>query len=904
MNMTDHSHRLPTTIRPSRYDLALRPDIESATFSGSVGIDLNIDQPTSTITVHALDLEFSSVTLSHAGAAAHVSPTSIEFDTENEWAVLTFADEVPAGSARLDIAFAGVLNDLLVGFYRSVMSQRGDDHDSPDSQSPLATTLAVTQFEATHARRAFPCFDEPAFKAVFSISLTIPDGLLGISNAAEISRRAAEDGWVRIDFADTIPMSTYLVAVVVGNLESTPTHMIQGRENEIPLRVIYPPGNAHLCDFAIEVADHTVRYFEDYYELPYPGDKIDLVAIPDFAFGAMENLGCITFREVLLLVDPDKATQPELQRVADVINHELAHMWFGDLVTMNWWNGIWLNEAFATFMEVKASEAFRPEWDVWTTFGLARSPAFETDSLHTTRPIEFEVVTAADSEAMFDILTYEKGASVVRMLEQHLGEATFRKGIAAYLKKHAFGNTETTDLWDAIEELSGEPAREIMDSWIFQGGFPLVRVHETSSSFTLSQERFLFIPDESALDVDGEEFSDSADNSNGEPRGSNFDEHGIHPGSWTIPLTLSQFDLETDTLRSEPQHVLMASSSTRVDRRHELLQPNAEGTGFYRSLLPSEQVINLMLHPETTRIERFSMLDDVWATFLSGHRSIDDALVVLDTVAQVINNPSDEIRTGPALLKRFSAVLVEGAHLSSGNQVIHERFVALAATATASVSQQFNGLSPTDTVALLSDLDATEIEVRSVLYGLSGRLGNSEIVINHARNCFNDPALDLLPAAFSTAVLSVVAFRADAAEHNEILQRSQAAPTPQEQLRYLHALVGTDDATLFAQTIDYALHEVRTQNAPYLLRAALEHRDFGEHCWDKIVENWDHITQKFPSNSLPRMLDGIRSFTHQDTADAVTAFLAEHPIPSGEKQIAQHIERMSVSVRAAQRITR
>ena len=224
------------------------------------------------------------------------------------------------------------------------------------------------------------------------------------------------------------------------------------------------------------MAEFSLHYLADYFDIPYPGDSMDLVAIPDFAFGAMENLGCVTFRETLLLADPEHATQGELQNVVDVIAHELAHMWFGDLVTMKWWNGIWLNEAFATFMELKVTDAFRPEWERWVSFGLARSTAFDTDALQTTRPIEYPVVSPADAEGMFDVLTYEKGAAVVRMLEQYLGEEEFRAGIRKYMANHQYGNTETTDLWDAIEEATGEPVRRIMDSWIFQGGHPIVSV--------------------------------------------------------------------------------------------------------------------------------------------------------------------------------------------------------------------------------------------------------------------------------------------------------------------------------------------------------------------------------------------------------------------------------------------
>ena len=234
--------------------------------------------------------------------------------------------------------------------------------------------------------------------------------------------------------------------------------------------------NPHLTEFARERGSHALRFFSRYFEIPYPGDKIDHVAIPDFAFGAMENLGCVTYREHVLLIDPAVASQLEVQRVAAVIAHETAHMWFGDLVTMRWWNGIWLNEAFATFMELAADDDFRPEWSVWTAFGQSKSQALSTDGLRSTRPIEFPVGRPEEAEAMFDVLTYQKGAAVLRMLEQYLGPETFRKGISHYLTTHAYGNTDTGDLWDAIEGISGEPVRLIMDSWIFQGGYPLVSV--------------------------------------------------------------------------------------------------------------------------------------------------------------------------------------------------------------------------------------------------------------------------------------------------------------------------------------------------------------------------------------------------------------------------------------------
>ncbi len=235
------------------------------------------------------------------------------------------------------------------------------------------------------------------------------------------------------------------------------------------------PGKGNLTEFALEIGAFSLRWYQNYYGIPYPSDKVDMLALPDFAAGAMENLGCITYRETLLLADPKTATQFELQNLADVVAHEIAHMWFGDLVTMRWWNGIWLNEAFATFMEIACCDAFRPDWQRWTTFSLERSAAFETDSLASTRTVEFPVEAPEDCDGMFDVLTYQKGGSLLRMLEQYLGVEEFRQGISLYLKTHAYANTETGDLWDAIEKANPTvPVRELMDSWIWQAGYPLI----------------------------------------------------------------------------------------------------------------------------------------------------------------------------------------------------------------------------------------------------------------------------------------------------------------------------------------------------------------------------------------------------------------------------------------------
>ena len=472
-------YRLPGSVVPRHYDMHLRPDLESETFTGNVEISLDISKPVSEILLNFKEIELKSAKL--VGDDGTVAANDFTYDEELERVTIHLDDEVQAGSYRLDIDFDGILNRKLAGFYISTFTD----------ETGVERKIATTQFESTDARRAFPCFDEPAMKASFDVTLTVPADLFAASNGPIVSETTSEDGSERtVKFGTTIKMSTYLVAFIVGPFEATEPVDVDG----VPLRIIHPIGKGHLTPFALESGAFSLKYFNDYYGIPYPGDKLDLVAVPDFAFGAMENLGCVTFREVILLVDTEKATQPELLRIADVIAHELAHMWFGDLVTMEWWNGIWLNEAFATFMAAMCTDAFNPEWRRWDQFSLERSAAFDVDSLQKTRPIEYEVKSPADADGMFDLLTYEKGGSVLRMLEQHLGADRFRDGIRHYLKKHEYGNTETSDLWDALEEVTGEPVRSTMDAWIYQRGYPIVNVKQCDgcTKTIIAQNRFFY----------------------------------------------------------------------------------------------------------------------------------------------------------------------------------------------------------------------------------------------------------------------------------------------------------------------------------------------------------------------------------------------------------------------------
>ncbi|HEU4341522.1 MAG TPA: M1 family metallopeptidase, partial [Candidatus Binatia bacterium] len=579
-------YRLPTTITPERYEIRLAPDLSTATFAGEERIFLHIHDPVRQIVLNAAELEFQAVSVKDGDGAAITGTAAL--DAENEQAALNFPQELTPGAWELQITFAGILNDKLHGFYRSTYK----DADGREK------TLASTQFESTDARRAFPCWDEPAFKAVFQVTLVVDQGLTAISNARVIRETPVPGTRKReVVFADTIKMSTYLVAFIVGEFEGTEPVSAAN----VPLRVWAVPGKRHLARFAQAIGGFSLSFFSGYYGIPYPGDKLDLIAIPDFASGAMENLGAITFRETALLVDEVKATRSELERVADVVSHENAHMWFGDLVTMRWWNGLWLNEAFATFMEMLAVDTWKPEWRRWDSFTVSRAAAMQVDGLKSTRAIEFPVERPEEAAGMFDVLTYEKGASVLRMLEQYLGADAFRDGIRLYLRHHPYGNAETTDLWDAIEESTGQPVRLLMDSWIFQAGYPLISVERNGRSLVVSQNIFRYIRDGDAPDR-----------------------------RWHVPIFL-RAGTEQGSVH---QTVLLTDKQQRIELANEpdWIVVNAGGHGFYRVRYSADLAAALEqgLHTRLAPVERFNLVNDTWATTLAGVTSLTDYLHLME----------------------------------------------------------------------------------------------------------------------------------------------------------------------------------------------------------------------------------------------------------------------------------
>ncbi len=829
--------RLPTDTTPHRYALTIAPDLAAATFRGSVAIDVTIHRASDRIVCNAAELTIEEAWL-EAGDGLRLD-AGAELDADAEQVSFVFDRSLAPGPAILHVRFAGILNDKLRGFYRSTFAD-------PDGTQH---TIAVTQFEATDARRAFPCWDEPAHKAVFGVTLEVADDLLAISNGPELRREALDDGRVRITFADTMPMSTYLVAFVVGPLEATPAVDVDG----IPLRVVHRPGQGALTGFALEVGAFALRFFADYYGIVYPGDKMDMVAVPDFAFGAMENLGCVTYRETLLLLDPSTATQAERLAVVDVIAHELAHMWFGDLVTMAWWNGIWLNEAFATFMEMKCSSAFRPEWERWLHFGRERSSAFDTDALATTRPIEFPVHSPADAEGMFDVLTYQKGSAVVRMLEQYLGENAFRDGIRRYLQTHQFGNTETGDLWDALEVETGEPVRAMMDSWIFQGGFPLVSVRSEDHSIGIEQRPFRYLAGE----------ADGADQ------------------MWKIPVVVRS--------GGDRIHLVFDGPTTTVAVSDTTVMVNAGGHGFYRAAYAPELYDRLLDQLSSLEpLERYAVLDDALSLCLRGDVGAGELTRLLRRLVDVGEEDLSIWQLGAEALGTLDRAVVDEGRESFN------------AWGRATVRPLWQRLGPAPAPG---DPDRRRA-LRGLVLGLLGAADDPEAVDLSAR-LFDQVTADptSVEPGLASGALTTMARHANGARFDAILDRFRHGQTPQEQIRFLYAAAAVRDPGLFDRYLALlATDEVRSQNLAFAYRAALRNRRHGPTAWRRVEQDWDRIVDRLPSNSTHRLVEGITVINDPALAADVVEFLDAHPIPQATKLVAQHVERMHVSVALRARI--
>ncbi len=836
--MQGSRYRLPRTVTPSRYAIELRLDPTSPTFDGTVDVAIDVHETTAAILLNAKQLTIHTGSLTSDGTPIEVDKAVLDEDAER--VTLELPVEVAPGAYTLHLAFTGLLNDLMEGMYRSrYTDEAGEEH-----------VIITTHFEATDARRNFPCWDEPDLKASFQMTLVVPEDVTALSNTPEIGREPAEPGFVRVRFDTSMVMSTYLVCVVVGHLGlSEPAFA-----GTTPVRVACRPDRLHLADYAREVGVFALDWFGEYYGIPYPEQKLDQAGVPDFAQGAMENTGLVTYRETLLLLDPAAAAHDETVDVAETVAHELAHMWFGDLVTMCWWNGIWLNEAFATFMSYLCVDAMEPAWRVFDAFQNTRVGAFEVDALGSTRPIEFPVESPDDASGMFDTLTYTKGGAVLRMIEQWLGPDRFRDGIRRYLATHAYGNTETHDLWDALEATSGEPVRRIMDAWIFQAGYPSVEVRREGDELVFTQHRFApSLPED--------------------------------PTTWPIPLIVRQITPDGERL----DHVIVEAGGLRMPLADPdaLVVANAGAAAFVRTFYDDELRGRLVARlADLTPGERQSLVDDAWAAVVAGRAEVGSFLDLAAAFA-------DE--TAPAVWHTIITGLSWCDRFLDGEP--RERFRDLVRVLVRPAMSRL-GWDPQPTESAL------DRELRGDLIRVLGILGDDPETQAMAREAESlsrggtpvDPAI-------AAAAVDVVAVVGGPDDYDAFLTRMHGAPTPQEQDRYRYALARFRDADLMQRTLDLAMSgEIRSQDAPFLLSAAEANRDHGGLAWRFVRDRWDELVPRFAASNVIHLAYGVRVQTAPDLVADVQAFFAKHDIPQNRLMLQQALERQRVMAAVRERV--
>ena len=824
----DARYRLPTGVVPVAYRLRFEPNLDAATFTGSVEVDVDVATATEVILLNAIELELDGASAVLADGTSALATVSL--DAELERATLGFDAPIPAGPAVLRMGFSGILNDRLVGFYRSTFrDEAGEEH-----------TIATTQLCATDARRMFPCFDEPALKATFELTVVIPSDLSAYANSPVAAESPLPDGRREVRFLPTMKMSTYLVALVVGPFEASEVVDVDG----VPLSVVCTPEKSHLAAYALEVGAFALRYFASYFGIPYPGDKVDLVGIPDFAAGAMENLGCITFRETLLLVDPATASTQELQGVAMVVAHELAHMWFGDLVTMQWWEGIWLNEAFATFMQYLCTDAFRPEWDQWVLFNVQREPGFAIDALHSTRAIEFPVHSSADAWAMFDAITYRKGGAVLRMLEQYLGEDAFRAGIRRYVADHAYANTVTADLWAALEGASGEPVGEIMSTWIYQGGHPLVTV----SDGTLSQSPFQFRAPEGASSI---------------------------ASSWRVPV------------RSRPLAGGPSVAQLLGDVPAPLATPwpavvNAGGSGVFRTSYGTEELAEISASlDQLTELERAVLLSDTWALARAGVRTVGDVLTVAG---------------GLGTLVEPSAWTVVADVLNTLSRIIDDADrPALESTASRLLAPVLDALGWS--AAGGEDELAPVVRARAVL--VLGTIARDDSVRVEAASRFDAGVLE---GDLAAPIVEVVASMDRPGDLDEMLRRCREAKDPQSEERYRDGATSISNASLAVSVFERCFDLFRSQDVPRVIARLVANPVGGPAVWEALASSWDATLAKVPEPMQFALGIGVSTLiSDRSFAERVADFHRAHPIATSQTRVEQAVEQMFDGVAFAER---
>ena len=833
---TDRNFRLPEATRPVRHDAFLSIDPESRTFHGRIRIGLSLDAPAEGITLHAAGILIGRATVRSGGVTrdATVAPFPA-----SETVLLSTGTRIIAGPAEVEVEWTGTFSAGLRGLYR-------------------AGSLSATQFEAADARRVFPCLDEPGFKAPWALTLEVPRGAVALSNGRELRREARGDRDV-VTFAETPPLPTYLVAVVAGDMASGPEEVVRG----VPVRTWAIPLKADLTAFGQEAAAAVLPRLEDYFGVPYAFGKLDQVGLPDFEFGAMENAGLITYRETALLLDPATASLAVKKRIAEVVTHELAHQWFGNWVTMRWWDDLWLNESFATWMAYKIVAGWKPEWRIWLDFDQGKAAALGLDALRSTHPIHAEVKNPEDMGEAFDLITYEKGGAVLRMIEAWLGEGPFREGIRLYMGRFARGNAVAGDLWSALQEASGQPVLELANSWIRQPGYPLVSLARNGSSLRLSQRRFLSEPGAEA------------------------------PGIWPVPVVLRFGDdrgiHEQRVLLREP------ASEVEIDAKGPIrwLHGNAGSTGFYRVDHAGPDRAALGRHLRDLRPEeRIALLSDEWALLRAGVRAPEPFLDLLAAFAG-----EEDRAVLDELVGRLSAV----EHRLPDTDA-RARFRVFAASLLRPALDRVGLDAPAgddgearlrrSALARGMALVARDTETSSALVGRLDRFleGDREAL-----------EANLHDAAVAAAARDGTAMRF---EQFRRLAREEKDPALQKRYRMAVALFESPDLALLAAQIPFG-DEVPLQDLAIFSGALLGNRAAAGSFWGLLRERWTPFQARLADAPLMlrRVVEGIGSLTTRQQLEEARAFFGAHDVPAARQGIAQTLERLGQDVALWERIS-
>ncbi|KAI1961496.1 Aminopeptidase 2 mitochondrial [Ophidiomyces ophidiicola] len=789
---------LPTNVRPLHYNLSLEPDFKNFTYDGTVIIDLDVVEPTSSITLNALDLKVDSATLMW-GDESELLAHSIKTDLEKQTVTSTFGLELAAGSkVRLKHTFSGKLTDNMAGFYRcSYQDTNGN-----------TKYIASTQMEPTDARRAFPCFDEPALKAEFTVTLIADKKMTCLSNMdvaleKEVSSEMSDELRKAVTFNRSPRMSTYLLAFIIGELDHIETNSFR-----VPIRVYATPDqNIQHGKFSLELAARTLEFYEKAFDSKFPLPKMDMVAIPDFAAGAMENWGLITYRIVDVLYDEETTGASTKERIAETVQHELAHQWFGNLVTMDFWDGLWLNEGFATWMSWYSCNKFFPEWNVWQSYVVNDlQSALALDALRSSHPIEVPVKRADEINQIFDAISCSKGSAVLRMISMYMGEEKFLEGIRLYLRKHAYGNTTTSDLWAALSEVSGKPIESVMEVWTKKVGYPVVTVEEKpeAKAISVQQNRYL-----RTADVKPEE------------------------DSTIYPVVLR---LKNETSVDETVMLTERKQEIKVPNM-DFFKLNADHSSLFRTCYSPARLEKLGKDAKAGLLsveDRAGMIADAGVLASSGHQTTSGSLSLLKS----FDNESEFVVWNQIISQLGS---IRSSWVFEDSQ-IRDALKAFQRNLSSAKAHELGWeFSETDGHVLQ--------QFKAMMFGTAGAAGDQKI-IDAAKEMFRnfaDGDYTAIHPNLRASVFDLVLRNGGEKEYNIIFDRYKKASTSTEKNTALRSLGSAQQPELIQRTLKLALSdEVRAQDIYMPLSSLRVHTAGITARWEWLKKDWDAVVKRLP----------------------------------------------------------